>query len=550
MSSDENFDSNILKEISKTAKKYITEPLLEKEIVFAGENKDIMEHYFWHLNFPYFVLKGYKALKLEDQHYFSENSQFGGSMRQVKGGAIKAFQENLSQMVQLIKIHLMPLLKELKQAEFYKEWIDKIVISDKKYRKLLEKNIDKNSEEIKKLRKERNEAISHIKDKWVNEVDGGRMWQMNKSSSEQGLDFVLLPQLFFGINLDDPLQKKKTLKEQLDEDIYTIDVTEQAKEQVARFMYRFYTWLPTAINETNITFKIKVAALKQFYAQLEMYANFMKPLLIEINRKNEGLEKENFYHNSDSENPDFVTLFDYSYSFVRIAGIKSFERDGFKPRDLDFDDFGLFIYNIENESGSKKEAISYGPFKGKSGYILNADEDGWYEFLQTDKKIEDEDEFNDLYDKWKEKKTYVHKDELRAFPVMVMDFKNKRRNILKNTNQGLSQVPYMVNTIIYKAYRWNIFEIALYRDYLREESLDLLSTFIGEVDIIKKDLMKYVSNITIKEKTYSKKEKEAKKKRFKAEDSLILGPFVGLASLFSPLMPESFSIRRSKKFKS
>ena len=45
--------------------------------------------------------------------------------------------------------------------------------------------------------------LNAIKEKWVNEIDGGKLWQHQRSATEQGLDYALLPQMFFGINLDD-----------------------------------------------------------------------------------------------------------------------------------------------------------------------------------------------------------------------------------------------------------------------------------------------------------------------------------------------------------
>ena len=86
-------------------------------VEFTSSN--ILEDYLWHTDFAYLNLRGYKMFKIEEQQYFSESSQFGMQNRQIKGGAIKAFQENLQQLVQLIKVHLMPLLDEIKKAEFY-----------------------------------------------------------------------------------------------------------------------------------------------------------------------------------------------------------------------------------------------------------------------------------------------------------------------------------------------------------------------------------------------------------------------------------------------
>ena len=522
-------------------------PMLSVELNFRGINEDIIESYYWHLNFAYFVGKGWKAIKLEDYHHFSENSQFGQNMRQIKGGSIRAFQENLQQMIQLIKVHMMPLLKEVKQAEFYKTWIDQIVDNDKKVQELKKKGVSDDNQELQSARRARNEAINHIKDKWVNEVDGGRMWQMNRSSTEQGLDYALLPQLFFGISLDDPLNVD-TITKQLDKDVYPVDISENAKEQVARFMYRFHTWLPTAIRETQTTFRIKIASLKQFYTQLQMYANFMKPLLLEIHRKNEGHDYGNFYKNFAENDPEIVTLFDYSYSFIKLCCVKGFEREGFSIDDLEINDKGLFI---KARSG-KFSSILAGKFKGKEGYITgektvkdsNGDDAKGYSFVPCSKNVSNE-EFKKLKEKHKD--SFVFKKDFRTFPIMVLDFLQKRKTTVVQTQQGPQPAPHMNNQIKYNAHVWNQFEIATYREKLKDESLDLLANFIEEVGVIKDDLLKYIGMLNEGESDEEKKDSSNSQSQSapSSDYTLVVGPIQGLGALFSPLIP-SFGKKQSE----
>ncbi len=529
--------SNGVFEFGRPGKKFIknatkSKSIMRNELNFDGYNEDIVESYYWHMHFAYFIGKGYKAIKLEDYQYFSEASQFGGNIRQIKGGAIRAFQENLNQMIQLVKVHLMPLLSEVKKAEFYKNWFDTIANNDK----IISEEIaagNKDSERAKKAKNEMNEAISHIKDKWVNEVDGGRMWQMNRSATEQGLDFALLPQLFFGINLEDPLCNRKSIKEQLDEDVYPVDISQTAKEQVARFMYRFHGWLPTAIRDTQVNFKMRVSALKQFYAQLMMYANFMKPLLVEINKKSEGFEKANFYKGFESEDPDFVNMFDYSYSFVKIAGIKNFERNGHKVEDLEFTRMGLFV--DKKDLFTKKHKNNE-----KKGYLLG-EVDGKYAFLECERNISLE-EYNKKLEEWNKNKVYIEKDDLHTYAILMMDFSQRRRNEIVNTEQGPQQVPYMKNQIVYNSFSWNIFELAVYREELKEESLEIISSFIDEISVVMNDLEKYANDVEHGIVEYElKKMEEKKEEKTSSDESLILGPLKGVGSLFSPLIPSKSS---------
>ncbi len=522
---------------SKNSKKIMT-----IDFRVSGFNEDISELYHWHLNFPYYTGKGYTPIKLEDYHYFSENSQLGAQMRQMKGGSIRAFQENLAQIVTLIKTHLIPLLQEIKQADFYKSWFDKIVENDNLIQEEIKKNgeTESNREKLNKWRRERNEALNHLKDKWVNEVDGGKLWQMNRSSTEQGYDFSLLPQLFFGTNLDDPFQKRSTLKEQLDGNIYSVDISEGAKTNIANFMYRFYTWLPSAVKDTNVTFRLKIAALKQFYSQIQMYINFMKPLLIEIAKKSEGFEKDNFYRNFDSENPEFANLFDYSYSFIRILGIRNFaekNRGKWKMTDLEFTKFGLYL--------RIGEEILFGEHKGKKGFIkdLKGDE---YEFYISDKKDISDEEFKKL------KKVKLYKKDLKVFPIMEYLISQKRRTDLVSTPQGPQQIPYMTNDIKYNAYAWNIFEIASYRESLKEDNLKLLETFIEEISVIKEDLLYYVNDLSSSKldsednkEEVNKSEKESKKEP--SDYTLLVGPFRAFYTLFSDFIPDLKNTKKVKK---
>lgn len=532
-------NSSIFGDTKKMAlsSKQITGPTLKTDLRFDGLNEEFNKIYYWILHFPYYTGKGYKAVKIEDHHYFSEASQFGMNMRQIKGGSVRAFQENFQQLISLIRQHLLPLLKEIKEAHFYKLWFDKISDNDEIVQSELASG-SPDMEKLKKARAERNEAVNHIKDKWVNEVEGGRMWQMNRSATEQGLDFALLPQLFFGINLDDPFQVKRTLKEQLDGDVYPIEVSTTAKEQVARQMYKFHTWLPTAIKDTQVTFKLKVSALKNIYAQVQMYINFMKPLLQEISKKTEGYGAKDFFKDFESESADVLNLFDASYNFVRVIGVKGLERKGHSMSDLEFSRFGLFV------KGGGFLNIGAGPFKGKSGFLFGAadgdGEDLKYKFLESSKKEISGEEHKAMMKKWTENPTYVLKKQMTKTPIIENTFQQTRRSQPSKAAQG-QMVPHMRNLLEYEAKAWNIYEIASYRANVKEDNLTLMESFVEELAVVKEDLMNYVNYFetygdeTIVSDEVKKKEEEKKKA---SEGSLITGPFEGLYELISPLLPD------------
>ena len=461
------------------------------QLQFGGVNKEITPTYFWLTEFRNYANKGYNFIKIEDVHHFSEASQFGANMRQIKGGGIRAFQENLNQIIQLIKVHLMPLLKEVKQAHMYKVWFDRILENDQLLFEELEKPETKRNKDLeKKYRNERNEAINHLKDKWVSEVDGGKLWQISKSSQEQGLDMTLLPQLFFATYLDDPFERNKTLKEQLDESTYRVDITHDAKTQVARFQYRFYTWLPTAIKDTQTTFNIKLASLRQFYAQVEMHMQFMRPLLQEIIKKNESIHHGNFFSGFGDENPNMVKLFDTSLTVFRVIGPQQFVNT-FRLIDLEPTKYGLYIPKkalIGKNGDSEPNYIVTGCVKDEK----NKDEIKYYEvkeFKGTREELELLSRFD--YNKLPTKKLAYKYFKPFATPELV--FQQERRMEIIQTPQGIQQAPFMINEVNHYGHVWNFVEIAVYRQKVRSQDLQILESFIQELGAIKDELLLYLN---------------------------------------------------------
>ena len=125
---------------------------------------------------------------------------------------------------------------------------------------------------------------------------------------------------------------------------------------------------------------------------------------------------------------------------------------------------------------------------------------------------------------------------------MMMDFSQRRMNEVINTPQGTQNVPFMRNDIKYKGYAWNVYEIASYRQRLKEENLELLETFVDEISQIKEDLMYYVNYLEGSdskiEESNKKTETSSKNSNNKKSDyTFVAGPFQGLGELFSPLIP-------------
>ena len=531
---------------------------------YGGMNSDITAAYFWFTQFRNYVNKKYEFIKIEDTHHFSEASQFGANIRQIKGGGIRAFQENLNQVIQLIKVHLMPLLKEIKQAHMYKIWFDKILENDEYlYQELSKPKGQQKERDIITFRNERNEAINHLKNKWVSEVDGSKLWTISRSTQEQGLDMTLLPQLFFGTYLDDPFQRKKTLKEQLDESTYKVDITTDAKTQVANFQYRFYTWLPTAVQDTLTTFNIKLASLRQFYTQIEMHMQFMKPLLMEISKKTEKMSSNSFFRGFGDEDPAMVKLFDTTLTFTRVFAPR-FVIQKYSLQQFEFTKFGLLVPKnaLTKDCGINQNVVVFKVEKGKIHHeACNNEKEGIKNYHvklfsgdQSDLEKLSKAKFNEL--------------EERVLPYYFfapvgtpeITFTQRRRQEIVQTQQGPQQAPYMINSVAIQGSVLNFVEIAAKRQHVRSEDLHLLESFIQELGAVKDELLAYLNyqegddldhfGIDFSRFTKAKEKKENDEKKSTEEDSTIpsLSFFAKLTNLLYASGTVSPQSPKSKKY--
>ncbi|MFW6009549.1 MAG: hypothetical protein ACOCP8_09835, partial [archaeon] len=262
----------------------------------------------------------------------------------------------------------------------------------------------------------------------------------------------------------------------------------------------------------------------------------MKPLLMEIKKRTERLGYDNLHRGFEAEHPDLVSLFDSSIWYVKTLGIKGFERGGYKFNALEFTKYGLYI----------EKEIFQGKFKGKSGFIAGENQ-GKYIFYPSDKKEITHKEFQNLQQK------LLDKDDLSKFSCIQLEFNQIRRTEAIQSQQGIQQVPWMKNSIKFKGFCWNLFEIASYRQQIKDENLDLLENFISELTTIKEELLYYTNYFDNKENlnfsnnqntTYSNNQNKYSKEDI--DMTMFLGPFKGFYELFKPLMPQ-FNLPQRKE---
>jgi len=500
-----------------------SKPVVDFNLTYEGFEADITEPYYWHLQFPLLVNTGHKMFKVEDDHYFSESSEKGAKFRAVKGQSISYYQQQFSALIELLKRQLLPALEEVKLAERYKRLFDDIEsgLND------LKKEKDENKK--KELKSKIDNAILTLKTKWVREVDNNTLYTISKSGEERGLDYALVDQLFFGVSITDPLNVD-TISKQVDEVVLPIETTETTKRVIKDYLYRFYMWLPTALKQTKVTYSLRVNTLKQLYSQVKLYLKFLKPLLLEIAKKNErsSLDPEiNYYQNFDELNPFIADLIDSSISHVKLLLIRDrklsidrlkFKKEGFPVKKGDFISSDL----------SSKEGFIVG-YKEKGGDI-------YYLFKETGK--------NEIIE--------VHNEKMKKYSTMVFDFTQIRNQRMRDSPQGKFSSFYNINKIKYRGHAWDLYESASYVNKLKLEELDLLENFVADLSIIKEDLIKYVEDLSdIKDIEKPKKVEEVKKDDKKESEygNILLEPFKGMYDLFvKPVMPynlkSTFSVKK------
>lgn len=212
--------------------------------------------------------------------------------------------------------------------------------------------------------------------------------------------------------------------------------------------------------------------------------------------------------------------------------------------DLDFSRFGLFINNKE---------ITFGSCRGKSGFLAGM-QGGKYIFYPCSSKDISNREFVQMREAWKKKSILLDPEDLRKWPVIGTRFFQRRR--MENTKgpQGQQMVPFMRNTINYFGAAWNFYEIASFRASFKFDSLDLISSFIDELNVVKEDLTKYANyfegmdeeffeEILAKEKAEGSKNSSSDSSGFsfgelKESSKSAAAPLFGLGELFSPFMPK------------
>lgn len=282
--------------------------------------------YFWLLDHVQDVHSPEEIIKTEDSIIFSETSQFGGQYSQIRGGKQQVAQQYLKTISEVMR-GLFPLIYEIKQSD---ELIAMYEAANKygELSLLVNKKENKNSEFNKKM-ESYFAAERVLRDKWASEVDGGKLFTFSKPQSQQGPGYVLLPHWFFSTKIRNPKDDEswpEVIKEKIDKMLEDKNVNNEIGNVLSNFFMRFKMWQNESFNQLLATREVKVAYLRQQYANIKLYIEWLKPMLKTIKYMTNRHGRSDAYKDRPDLDPNLLLGLDTTK--MELQFIARFEAQG------------------------------------------------------------------------------------------------------------------------------------------------------------------------------------------------------------------------------
>ncbi|MFA6089251.1 MAG: hypothetical protein WC755_05275 [Candidatus Woesearchaeota archaeon] len=316
-------------------------PVNSGHIIIEEANLRPDKMYFWLLDFTSsgFNMKYKDVIKTEDSVSFGAMSQFGGQHNQIRGGKQQVAQQYLKTISEVMR-GLFPLLYEIKQS-------DELISLFNAANKLNETGKDgkiaysraKFETKDENIQKEINVAFSAertLRDKWASESDGGKLFTFAKPQSQQGPGYVLLPHWFFSVKIRAP-EKNSTetwptvIKEATDLLVKNNSTNNEIANVLGNFLLRFKIWQEESYKQLKATRQFKISYLRQQYANIRLYIEWLRPILKSINSMSPKLGRNNSYKNHPEDNPYLFSILDTTQLELEFAAYKKPRGDGDDP---------------------------------------------------------------------------------------------------------------------------------------------------------------------------------------------------------------------------
>ncbi len=170
------------------------------------------------------------------------------------------------------------------------------------------------------------ESADHaLKGIWIDLVEGGAKNPGSVYGMAQQLNFTILPDLFFRtrvgsfekdmnkLSLQEYNDKVKQVSVVIDKIVDDLDFNEKVKEVLKRKLIQFYTWKYRTYRELLSRRKFLLKYLRQHYNTIKMYAEWVKPYLMNIKRLSNNQKNLN--------SPDIVNAFETAVLELELFSI-------------------------------------------------------------------------------------------------------------------------------------------------------------------------------------------------------------------------------------
>ena len=255
------------------------EPFKRYKMVFQSNEASIEEPYYWILSQLRVDLSFTQFHKTVDNMAASEQSSFWGAAQQ----RLKIQQDSISQYLatigNMIK-NLFQLVRELRiideRIELYDKW-------------------DKSKS-----------ADVTLKGLYVDLVEGATKNPGSVYGLAQNVGFTILPDLFFNTHVHTP--------EAVDNVVDNMKYNVQVKNVLRRKLYSYVNWKEKTDKEIRARRKFQTKYLKQHWAAIKMYMEWLKPYLRNVRRMQ--MKEKNI------ESVDIVSAFETAVTEIEFIAAK------------------------------------------------------------------------------------------------------------------------------------------------------------------------------------------------------------------------------------
>lgn len=310
---------------------FIGKPVATHHIILEEPSLRPDKMYFWLLDFISSESSlGFKTVyKADESTAFGAMSQYGNQFQQVRGGKQQVAQQYLKTISEVMR-SLFPLLYEIKQSD---ELLALYEAADRmgEFGSYEEMQHPKSRKHVENYFA----AERTLRDKWATEADGGKLFTLARPQQQQGPGYVLLPHWFFTTKLRHPKEDEtwpEVISESIERLVEEKKITREIANVLGNFLLRFKIWQQESYKQLKATRSFKVSFLRQQYANIRLYVEWLKPMLHTIRDMLPKLGRNSPYRNHPERNPYLYESLDTTQMMIDLVAVKESEEDIIKAK--------------------------------------------------------------------------------------------------------------------------------------------------------------------------------------------------------------------------